>query len=381
MKLRPDKGFPFRCYNQVWEADFSDVREPGEYRLLVPELGTSYPFWIGEGVAAALTRTYALGLYHQRCGTNNVLPFTRWTHGPCHIAPASIPLPETQFPDAWRIIAGKTVDATNDPRHVAPALKDAASCLYPFIRFGEIEVSGGHHDAGDYSKYTINSALLIHHLVFALDNFPGIAELDNLGLPESGDGKSDILQEAKWEADFLAKLQDNDGGFYFLVYPRDREYESELLPDAGDRQIVWPKTTAATAASVAALAQCASSPQFKKQFPEAAAAYLEKAKRGWKFLEAALAKYGNDGAYQKLTHYGAEFQHDDELAWAACEMFIATRDQAPTPGCATCSIPAMRTRANGAGCASMRITAAPFAVTPSPRGRANLPKAIWIWRF
>jgi len=328
MKLRPDKGFPFQCYNQVWEAEFSDLREPGEYRLLVPELGTSYPFWIGEGVAAALTRTYALGLYHQRCGTNNVLPFTRWTHGPCHIAPAAVPLPESQFPDAWRIIAGKTVDATNEPRHIAPALKDAAFCLYPFNRYGEIDVSGGHHDAGDYSKYTINSALLIHHLVFALDTFPGIVELDNLGLPESGDGKSDILQEAKWEADFLAKLQDDDGGFYFLVYPRDREYESELLPDAGDRQIVWPKTTAATAASVAALAQCASSPHFRKQFPEAAAAYLEKAKKGWKFLEAALAKYGNDGAYQKLTHYGAEFQHDDELAWAACEMFIATRDQA-----------------------------------------------------
>src|SRR5207248_11655959 len=104
----------------------------------------------------------------------------------------------------------------------------------------------------------------------------------------------------------------DDGGFYFLVYPRDREYESELLPDNGDRQLVWPKTTAATAASVAALAQCASSPLFKKQFPEAAAAYLEKAKKGWKFLEAALAKYGNDGAYQKLSHYGAEFQHDDD---------------------------------------------------------------------
>ena len=328
MKPRPDRGFPFQCYNQVWEADFSDFREPGEYRLLVPQLGTSFPFWIGEGVAATLARTYALGLYHQRCGTNNVLPFTRWTHGPCHTAPAAVPVPEAQFQDAWRIIAGKTVDATNEPRHTAPALKDAGSCLYPFVRYGEIEVSGGHHDAGDYSRYTINSALLIHHLVFAIDNFPGIADLDNLGLPESGDGKSDVLQEAKWEADFLAKLQDDDGGFYFLVYPRDREYESEVLPDSGDRQIVWPKTTAATAASVAALAQCASSPQFKKQFPEATAAYLEKAKRGWKFLEAALAKYGNDGAYQKLTHYGAEFQHDDELAWAACEMFIATRDQA-----------------------------------------------------
>ena len=65
-------------------------------------------------------------------------------------------------------------------------------------------------------------------------------------------------------------------------------------------------------------------PKFKKQFPEAAALYLKKAKAGLGFLERAIAKHGKDGAYQKITHYGNEFMHDDELAWAACEMFLAT---------------------------------------------------------
>lgn len=326
LKKRRDTGFPFRCYENVWEADFSELRTPGEYRLSVPPLGTSFPFWIGEGAAAALARTYAIGIYHQRCGTNNVFPYTRHVHDVCHSAPASVPLPQQNFPDAWRIIAGKTEDVAKNPRHVAPPLKDPNSCRYPFIRRGELDVSGGHHDAGDYSKYTINSALFIHQLIFAADVFSGVADLDNLGIPESGDGKSDILQEAKWEADFLAKMQDDDGGFYFLVYPREREYESHVLPDRGDPQIVWPKTTAVTAGAVAALAQCASSPQFKKQFPDAAALYLTKAKKGWRFLEQAIQKFGNDGAYQKITHYGDEFMHDDELAWAACEMFLATRD-------------------------------------------------------
>jgi hypothetical protein len=55
--------------------------------------------------------------------------------------------------------------------------------------------------------------------------------------------------------------------------------------------------------------------------------YLAKAKKGWAFLERAIAKYGKDGAYQKITHYGDEFMHDDELAWAACEMFLATREK------------------------------------------------------
>src|SRR5262249_21364584 len=33
-----------------------------------------------------------------------------------------------------------------------------------------------------------------------------------------------------------------------------------------------------------------------------------------------------DGAYQKITHYGNEFIHNDELAWAAAAMFVATGD-------------------------------------------------------
>jgi hypothetical protein len=325
---RPEEGFPFVCYQQVLEADFGAYKTPGEYQVLIPGLGVSLPFFIDEGMAAAVARTYALGLYHQRCGTSNALPFTRFTHDVCHAAPASIPSPQSSFAFTWKTIAGKSSDFAANPRHTAPQLKDEASQLYPFVRHGTVDVSGGHHDAGDYSKYTINSAALIHFLVFAVDSFPGVGELDNLGLPESGDGKSDLLQEAKWEADFLAKMQDTDGGFYFLVYPREREYEQEVLPERGDPQVVWPKTTAATAAAVAALAEMASSPRFKQQFPEAAAHYLDKAKAGWAFLERAIAQHGKDGAYQKITHYGNDFMHDDQLAWAACEMFLATGDPA-----------------------------------------------------
>jgi len=31
-----------------------------------------------------------------------------------------------------------------------------------------------------------------------------------------------------------------------------------------------------------------------------------------------------DGSYQKITFYGDNYMHDDELAWAACELFVAT---------------------------------------------------------
>ncbi|HOB32432.1 MAG TPA: glycoside hydrolase family 9 protein [Verrucomicrobiota bacterium] len=327
LEPRPDRGFPFTAYQHVLEADFTEFNAPGFYRLKVPGLGASRAFEVGDGVAGILARTYALGLYHQRCGAANEFPFTRFTHGPCHLTPAEIPSLSARFENVNHVLELETSDAKENARHKAPAMKDVRSCLFPFAQRGPVDVRGGHHDAGDYSKYTANSATLIHLLVFAADNFPGAGDLDNLGIPESGDGKSDILQEAKWEADFLAKMQDADGGFYFLVYPRERRYENDVLPDEGDPQVVFPKTTAATAAAVAALAQCASSPRFREQFPEAAALYLEKAKRGWAFLERALAKHGKDGAYQKITHYGNDFIHDDELAWAACEMFLATGDE------------------------------------------------------
>jgi hypothetical protein len=325
---RPDHGFPFPCYQRVLEADFSGLKTVGEYRLLVPALGTSFPFRIDDTVAGAFARTYALGIYHQRCGTANELPFTRFVHDPCHTAPAEVPDMSSRFESANASLLKESSDYRDNPRHTAPQLKDVAASLYPFVNRGLVDVRGGHHDAGDYSKYTINSAAFIHHLVFAADVFPGAGDLDNLGLPESGDGKSDLLEEAKWEADFLAKMQDADGGFYFLVYPRGREYENNVLPDHGDPQVVFPKNTAATAAATAALAQCASSPRFKREFPEAAALYLEKARRGWAFLDRAIARYGQDGAYQKITHYGNEFMHDDELAWAACELFLATGEPA-----------------------------------------------------
>jgi hypothetical protein len=305
---RPERGSPWRWYTKVLEANFSAFRTPGEYRLVVPGLGASYPFFIHEGIPAAFARTYALGFYHQRCGAENTLPFTRFAHAACHLAPVEVPT-----------VPLRTLKGFDE---TAP---DAD--LYPFVRKGVFDASRGHHDAGDYSKYTINSAGLIHTLVFAVDSLRGVAPLDNLGLPESGDGKSDVLQIAKWEADFLAKMQDDDGGFYFLVYPKNRRYEDDVLPDKGDPQIVWPKNSAATAAAVAALAQCASSPQFKKLYPDEAKRYLAIALRGWDFLVRAEEKHGRGETYRKFTHYGDLFGDADEIAWAACELFLATQEE------------------------------------------------------
>ncbi len=331
LNSRLDSGWNYTPapYQQVYEADFSSFTTPGQYRLVVPGMGASLPFNITDGIAMAFARTYALGLYNQRCGTSVSLPYSRYTHDGCHTNPASVPWPPQNFAWTWQTISNYSLITNPDnPQQTAPKIIYANKpALFPYINQGKVDVSGGHHDAGDYSKYMTDSAHVVHALMFSVDSLPGVAQLDNMGIPESGDGISDVMQEAKWEADYIAKMQDADGGFYFIVYPTTREYEADVTPDHGDPQIVWPKTSTSTAAAVAALAECASSPTFKAAYPQVAAAYLVKAKLGWQFLTNAIAKYGKNGIYQKITHYGDTFADQDELAWAACEMFLATGDQ------------------------------------------------------
>jgi hypothetical protein len=320
-----EQPYAVKPYQQVLEADFGALSSPGQYRVVVAGLGASYPFVVDEGVAAAFARTFALGLYHQRCGEGNALPFTRFTHGPCHTAPADVPT--AAFASVAERLAGQAKEAPSESRPIGAPVRDVGASVVPFVRGGKVDVSGGHHDAGDYGKYTFNSAQLVHELVFAVDALPGVADLDNLGLPESGDGTSDVLEEAKKEADYLAKMQDSDGGFYYLVQPRDRTYESDVPPDRGDPQAVFPKNTVATAAAVAALAQAGSSPALRAAFPSDAGRYLAAARRGWELLERVEARHGADGSYQRVGHYGQAFLHDDEIAWAATELFLATGEQ------------------------------------------------------
>ncbi len=330
LTLRPDVGYTYTPtpYQNVYEADFSAWTAPGQYRLLVPGMGTSLPFRIDEGIAMDFTRTYALEMFHQRSGVAVALPFTRFTHAADHTAPASVPTNDSApFAFTWQTVSNYSTQINSDnPPQIAPILTNYSAQLYPFLNQGAVSVSGGHFEAGDYNRVTYNGANLIHVLVFAADSLPGVGALDNLGIPESGDGISDVLQEAKFEADFLAKMQDADGGFYYSVYPQFREYEMDVLPENGDPQVIWPKNTATTAAAVAALAQCSSSPRFKQAYPQTAANYWASALRGWQFLTNAIARFGLDGAYQHIQHFDDDFTHHDELAWAACEMYLASAD-------------------------------------------------------
>ncbi|MCB1096225.1 MAG: glycoside hydrolase family 9 protein, partial [Verrucomicrobiae bacterium] len=326
---RADSGFLYTPapYQQVYEADFSSLTTPGEYRLRIPGLGASFPFEIRAGIDGVLARTTVAGLFHQRSAQDHALPYTRYEDGPSHTAAAEIPsnTDRAAYATMWDSIQGMSGGAITGP----------ADLLYPYVNTGSVDVSGGHMDAGDYSKYSTNTAAALHALTFAVDYLPNVADLDNLGIPESDDSVSDLLQEAHYAADFLTKMQDADGGFYYIVRPKDRDFETDVLPSAGDTQVVYPKNTISTAVATAALAEIAASPAFQTAFPAAAASAEAAALAGWNFLMDALDP-DNDSiitptekaaAYQKIAFYGDAFTHDDELAWAAAAMFVMTEGE------------------------------------------------------
>ncbi len=321
LQQRPDKEWTW--YQNVWRFDFSSVQTPGLYAIEVPGLGRSGQIRIDDATAAVSARLLALGLYHQRSGVEKGVPFTRFGHSASHTRPAEIPDTTEAYRPANRHLAAMSTK-NSDPVQSAPVMKSFADSLYPILRKGSVDVRGGHYDAGDYSKYVINSAQLIHSLVFAVDHFPGVDRIDNLGLPESGDGIADALQIARIEAEFLLKMQDLDGGFFFLVYPRDRPYELDVLPENGDPQVVFPKSTGSTAACTGALAQLAASPALKAWDPDFSKKCLAAALQGYEFLRSALKTHGLEGSYQTISHYGNFDTHHDELAYAAAALFVAT---------------------------------------------------------
>ena len=155
---RLDSGWQYSPtpYQQVYQADFTAFTTPGQYRLVVPGMGASLPFNITDGIAMAFARTYALGLYNQRCGTDISLPWSRFAHGECHTNPASIPWPPQNYGFTWTTISNYALTINPDnPAQTAPAM-NANTLLFPYVNQGTVNVSGGHHDMPrfDYSTNT-----------------------------------------------------------------------------------------------------------------------------------------------------------------------------------------------------------------------------------
>ena len=283
----------------VYDLDFTAFKTPGTYRVFVPGVGLSTEFRFGDGALNPLYANLMRGHYHQRCGHAVDPAFSRHHRDACHLDDA--------FVEAE---AAKTNFTTpkNPP-------------YYPTRYDGRRQkATGGHHDAGDYGKYTITGAAYVFSALHAMAVFPDRFREDNLGLPYSGTGVPDVLEEVKWELDWLENMQDeSDGGVFGVIRPKTGGYE-HMLPPKESHRLFFPKDTVFTAAYAGALAHAAASPVMREHFPKDCERYLAKARRAWEFLE-------KNQRFVQYFHYGAEFGDWDERCWAAAELYAATGEQ------------------------------------------------------
>ncbi len=170
-----------------------------------------------------------------------------------------------------------------------------------------LDVSGGWHDAGEIGKYVIPGAVALNSLLWAYKLYPN-AFGDANNIPESGNGIPDLLDEAKWELDFILKMQDETtGGFYMKT-------KATLDNDPPESRVVWP-ATANTSAVCAAILSFAST-IYRDIDPEYADTMLAAAERGWQFAQA------NPNLFLDTPYGGKNNPHTS--LWAAGALFYAT---------------------------------------------------------
>jgi len=282
----------------VYDLDFSSFKGNGTYQIHVPGIGLSYPFEIGSGAMNPLYVNYLRGHYQQRCGMAVDPAFIRQARPACHLDDVY-----------WD-------QAVEKLKFVAPKKPP----LYPANYDGKIHPAiHGHHDAGDYGKYTSTGGTYIFSVLNAMAVFPDKFQEDDLGLPYSGNGIPDLVEECKWELDWLENMQDeSDGGVFGVIKPNTGGYESALpLPLA--HRIAYPKDTVFTGAFAAALARASRSAVMRKYYPGDCDRYLAKAIKAWQFLQT-------HDRYVEYFHYGSTFGDWDERCWSAVELYAATGD-------------------------------------------------------
>lgn len=100
------------------------------------------------------------------------------------------------------------------------------------------DISRGWIDAGDPNKYVTFAAETVHHLLTAYRENEELWSNFDLKIPESDNAVPDLLDEIKWETDWLKNMQDypGTGGFYIKAgIKNDANYISPPSTDIRNR--------------------------------------------------------------------------------------------------------------------------------------------------
>ena len=211
---------------------------------------------------------------------------------------------------------------------VAPNQGDGNVPCQPGVCDYRLDVRGGWYDAGDHGKYVVNGGITTWELLNTFERAPGVRKL-SLVIPESANRTPDVLDEARWELNFLLSMQVPAGKQYAgMVHHKihDAAWTGlPLLPDQDPQpRELHPVSTAATLNLAATAAQAA---RIYRPFdPAFAARALRAARTAYTAAKAnpALLAPESDGIGGGAYNDG---KVSDEFYWAAAELFLTTGEK------------------------------------------------------
>lgn len=297
--------------DQVQVIDFSAVRLTGSGFALRVGSDSSYPFEISNTVFRAPLYDALKYFYHNRSGVEIEERFTGggFTSFASH--------------SRWARAAGHINRGVNQGDLQVPCW--VGTCDYA------LDVPKGWYDAGDHGKYVVNGGISVWTLLNLVErgrHWGGSARVGDgtLNIPESGNGTPDLLDEVRWELEFMMAMQVPAGqAMAGMVHHKVHDVAWTGLPlapgdDAQPRALV-PPSTAATLNLAATAAQAAR--VWKDHDPAFAARCLQAAQLAWD----AAQRYPTILYRGGFDNGGGAYDDDnvrDEFYWAAVELFLTT---------------------------------------------------------
>ncbi|MET7689370.1 glycoside hydrolase family 9 protein [Streptomyces sp. NPDC005483] len=291
----------------VHSIDFGAYKKRGTGLTLVADGETSRPFDIGTSAYEELRLDAAKYYYTQRSGI--------------------------AIRDDLRPGYGRAAGHVN----VAPNQGDKNVPCQPGVCDYTLDVTGGWYDAGDHGKYVVNGGISTWEVLstyerelLARTGQPAKLGDGTLAIPESGNKVPDILDEARWELEFLLKMQVPDGQpLAGMVHHKVHDEQWTGLPllpsEDPQKRELHPPSTAATLNLAATAAQAA---RLYRPYDKAfAAKALAAARKAWTAALAHPDLYASESDGTGGGTY-ADSNVSDEFYWAAAELYLTTGERA-----------------------------------------------------
>ncbi|MFF6782911.1 glycoside hydrolase family 9 protein [Streptomyces sp. NPDC012510] len=300
------RGLDASSGQNVHSIDFGAYRKRGTGLTLVVDGETSRPFDIDPSAYERLRHDSLKYYYTQRSGT---------------------PISDELRPGYGR--AAGHVD-------VAPNQGDGNVPCQPGVCDYRLDVTGGWYDAGDHGKYVVNGGIstwevlsTYERALHARTGKTGKLGDGSLNIPESGNRIPDLLDEVRWQLDFMLKMQVPQGKpLAGMAHHKihDEQWTGLPLMPAADPQKreLHPPSTAATLNLAATAAQAA---RLYRPYDRAfAAKALGAARTAWAAALEHPAMYASESDGIGGGSY-SDNNVTDEFYWAAAQLYLTTGEK------------------------------------------------------